>query len=89
MGIEELYPENFDTDDKIRFDMLVCQSIQLYPQLEYDDWLIKLAVIDHIQKERGRHKKATPEFVEAFRKKYENLPNVYHTPTEENTITIE
>lgn len=91
MANQELYPSTFDDDDKIRFDILVLQSRQLYPQLSNDDWLIKLAVIQHIQKERGRYMDISPDAIKKIKEMYQNLPNLYITPNEleENSIIVE
>ncbi len=91
MANQELYPSTFDDEDKIRFDILVLQSRQLYPQLSNDDWLIKLAVIQHIQKERGRYMDISPDDIKKIQEMYQNLPNLYITPIEleENSIIIE
>jgi hypothetical protein len=89
MTTKELYPPSFDDDDKIRFDILVAQSKLLYPHLENDEWLIKLAVIHHINQERGRNMDISSEEIKKIKEQYDNLPNIYFTPDEENTITIE
>ena len=91
MANQELYPSTFDDDDKIKFDILVLQSKQLYPQLSNDDWLIKLAVIQHIQKEKGRYMDISPDAIKKIQEMYQNLPNLYITPNEleENSIIVE
>jgi hypothetical protein len=91
MTFKELYPENFTNDDKIEFDVLLAQSLQLYPQFQEETWLAKLAVIDYIQKKNGRHEPSSLEFVEKIRNMYVNLPNSYETPLDnnENTIVVE
>ena len=38
---DELYPDDFDEDDKLQFDMYLEQSKMLFPKLANDEWLIK------------------------------------------------
>ena len=38
---DELYPDDFDEDDKLQFDMYLEQSKMLFPKLANDEWFIK------------------------------------------------
>jgi hypothetical protein len=91
MANQELYPSTFTDEDKINYDILFRQSIQLYPQFDNDHWLVSLAVIQHIQKERGRYMDISPDAIKKIQEMYQNLPNLYITPNEleENSIIIE
>ena len=41
---EEIFPDDFDEDDKLQFDMYFEQSKLLFPKLANDEWLIKKAI---------------------------------------------
>ena len=45
---EELYPESFDDDDKLNFDILLEQSKLMFPKMASYEWLIKKGVIAYI-----------------------------------------
>ena len=49
---EDIYPDNFSDDDKINFDNLLSQAISIYPNIEV--WVMKIAIVAHINKENGR-----------------------------------
>ncbi len=38
---DELYPDDFNEDDKLQFDMFLEQLKKLFPKLANDEWLIK------------------------------------------------
>ena len=47
---KEVYPDNFNEDDIIEFDILLAQSKIIYPKIE--DWMLKIAIIGHIYEEK-------------------------------------
>ena len=47
---DELYPDDFDEDDKLQFDMYLEQSKMLFPKLSNDDWLIKKGIFAYMRK---------------------------------------
>ena len=49
---EELYPDDFDEDDKLQFDLLLEQSKMLFPKLANDEWLIKTGIIAYMRKNK-------------------------------------
>jgi hypothetical protein len=51
---EELYPEDFDEDDKLEFDLLLEQSKMLFPKLANDDWLIKTGIAAYMRRRKER-----------------------------------
>lgn len=51
---DELYPEEFTDDDKLRFDELWEQSKTLHSDVhETDPWIIRLAIIGHMRAQKG------------------------------------
>ncbi len=49
---EELYPDDFDEDDKLQFDMYLEQSKILFPKLANDEWLIKKGILACMRKSK-------------------------------------
>lgn len=82
---KEVYPEHFTESDKIDYDILVSQAKQIYPKM--DDWCISLAVIAHINNEKGMKVPATQEEVQELKSKYDLSNNtIYETPEDENVV---
>ena len=79
---EEIYDDSFDDDDKIAFDNYLIQSRILYPNL--DDYIMKLAITAHINKERGRGIPLDKDEALRLREQYlSNIKGVYETPIKE------
>ena len=76
---EDIYPEDFDDDDKLNFDVLLAQALNIYPNIEI--WIMKLAIIAHINKEKGKGVPLDREEAEKLREKYQKaIQSVYETP---------
>lgn len=82
---KEVYPEHFTETDKIDYDILVSQAKQIYPKM--DEWCISLAVIAHINNEKGMKVPATQEEIDELKNKYDLSNNtLYETPEDENIV---
>jgi hypothetical protein len=83
---EEIYPDEFTDDDKVNFDSLLAQAINIYPN--YESWIMKLAIVAYINKENGRGIPLDKEEALKLREKYLNIQPIYETPprppTEDN-----
>ena len=84
---EEIYPEDFSDDDKLNFDVLLAQALNIYPNIEI--WIIKLAIIAHINKEKGKGVPLDREEAEKLRKQFLNIQPIYETPKINNISSIE
>ena len=49
---EEIFPDDFDEDDKLQFDMYFEQSKLLFPKLANDEWLIKKGILAFMRKQK-------------------------------------
>ena len=49
---EELYPDDFDEDDKLQFDIFFEQSKIVFPRLANDEWLIRKGIFAYMRKNR-------------------------------------
>ena len=68
---KEIYPEDFDEEDKERFDLLLKQAKLLFPNLIGDEWLIKTGIIAFMRKEkRGDIEPSTDEEIDAIKQQY-------------------
>ena len=47
---DEIFPDDFDEDDKLQFDMYLEQSKMLFPKLSNDEWLIKKGIFAYMRK---------------------------------------
>ena len=84
---EDIYPEDFDDDDKLNFDVLLAQALNIYPNIEI--WIMKLAIIAHINKEKGKGVPLDREEAEKLRERYLNIQPIYETPKINNISSIE
>jgi hypothetical protein len=81
---EELYPEDFDEDDKLEFDLLLEQSKMLFPKLVKDDWLIKTGIIAYMRKKKkGDVEPPSQEEIANIRNQYTKDTIYYTEPIEE------
>jgi len=81
---EELYPEDFDEDDKLEFDLLLEQSKMLSPKLVKDDWLIKTGIIAYMRKQKlGDTEPPSQEEIASIRNQYTKDTIFYTEPIEE------
>jgi len=80
---EELYPEDFDEDDKLEFDLLLEQSKMLFPKLANDDWLIKKGIFAYMRKQKlGDTEPPSQEEIASIRNQYTKDTIFYTDPIE-------
>ena len=78
---EEIYPLHWTDEDKINFDDLLFKSKLMYPN--YDEFIMKLAITAHINREKGVGVPLDLEEAERLKKLYlDNVKAVYETPKE-------
>lgn len=83
---QEVYPDCFDEDDKVNFDMLVAEAKRIFPR--YEEWMIKIAVTAYIYQEKGLAVPKTTEEVDELKNKYDLTDTkLYETPIDE-TVEI-
>lgn len=76
---KEIYPSDFTEEDKVNFDLLVADAKRIFPTFE--EWMIKLAVIAHINHMKGLGIPSTQEEIEAIKNQYDLSDNkVYVSP---------
>lgn len=79
---EEIYPEEWDDEDKFNFDSLLLKAKQLYPK--YDEWVMKLAITAHINMEKGVINPVKQEDIDKLQEQYKNaVKPIYETPPRE------
>ena len=79
---EDIYPTNWDDEDKVNFDSLLAQAQSIYPN--YESWIMKLAIIAHINKEKGNGVPLNKEEALKLREQYtSNIKGIYETPKRE------
>jgi hypothetical protein len=84
---EELYPESFDDDDKLNFDILLEQSKLMFPKMANDEWLIKTAVIAYINRQkRGETEPPSEQEIASIRNQYTQNTVFYTEPIEDKDI---
>jgi hypothetical protein len=90
-NIEELYPEDFDEDDKLEFDLLLEQSKMLFPKLVPDEWLIKKGIYAYMRKKKlGDVEPPSQEEIAKIRNSYTKDTIFYTEPIETtNEVSIE
>jgi len=88
---EELYPEDFDEDDKLEFDLLLEQSKMLFPILVPDEWLIKKGIYAYMRKKKlGDVEPPSQEEIAKIRNSYTKDTIFYTEPIETtNEVSIE
>ena len=90
---DELYPDDFDEDDKLQFDMYLEQSKMLFPKLSNDDWLIKKGIFAYMRKTKmGDTEPPSHEEIASIRNQYTKDTIFYTEPIEkevDNEIIVE
>ena len=80
---DEIYPEDFDENDKLEFDLLLEQSKMLFPKLVKDDWLIKTGIIAYMRKRKfGDTEPPSQEEIANIRNQYTKDTIFYTDPIE-------
>jgi hypothetical protein len=76
---EELYPEEFTEEDKLKFDMFFEQSKLLFPKLACDEWVLKMGIYAFMKKEKlGDTEPPSQEEIASIKNQY-SKENVYYT----------
>ena len=47
-----LYPDDFNDEDKLTYDILLEQSKQLFPNLMGDEWLLRMGILAYMRKQK-------------------------------------
>ena len=68
---DEIYPDDFDENDKLQFDLFLEQSKMLFPKLANDDWLIKKGIFAYMRKQKlGDTEPPSQEEIASIRNQY-------------------
>ena len=68
---DEIYPDDFNDDDKLEFDVLLEQSKILFPKLAGEDWLIKKGILACMRKNKlGDTEPPSQEEIASIRNQY-------------------
>ena len=87
---KEVYPDDFDEDDKLEFDILLEQSKLMFPKLSGEDWLIRNGVISYLRKKKnGDVEPPSNEEIAELKNKYINKTSVYHYEEPKERVEIE
>jgi hypothetical protein len=80
---DELYPEEFDDDDKIQFDYYLEQSKLVFPKMANEEWLLKMGIKAYMLKQKkGIDTQPTEEEIAEIRNQYSNDTVYYTEPIE-------
>lgn len=85
----EVYPEDFNEDEKLEFDLLFEQSKMMFPKLASEEWLIRSGVLAYIRKKRlGDIEPVSDEEIAKIKNAYTNEQSVYYyeEPKEQKEI---
>ena len=74
----EIYPQDFDEDQKISYDLFIRQGKLLFPEAE--EWTIKMAVEAYVRLGTNERPKISQEEIDEWKAKYDNTTCVYETP---------
>jgi hypothetical protein len=87
---KELYPEEFDEDDKLKFDYYLEQSKLMFPKMGNDEWLLKTGIKAFMLKEkRGIDEPATEDEIAEIKKKYSDDGVYYYSEPELKPEAVE
>lgn len=76
---KEIYPEDFNEDDKLEFDILLEQSKMLFPNLSNEEWLIKTGVISFIRKKKnGDNEPLNKDEIAKIKNDYLDKTSIYY-----------
>jgi hypothetical protein len=82
---EEIFPDDFDEDDKLQFDLYFEQSKMLFPKLSNDEWLIKKGIFAYMRKSKmGDIEPPSQEEIADIRNQYTKDTIFYTEPIEVN-----
>lgn len=75
----EVYPEDFDEDEKLDFDLLLEQSKMMFPKIANEEWLIRSGIMAYMRKKKlGDVEPPTDEEIAKMRNAYINENSVYY-----------
>jgi hypothetical protein len=78
---DEIYPDDFNDDDKLEFDVLLEQSKILFPKLAGEDWLIKKGILAYMRKNKlGDTEPPSQEEISDIRNQYTKDTIFYTEP---------
>jgi hypothetical protein len=81
---DEIYPDDFNDDDKLEFDVLLEQSKILFPKLAGEDWLIKKGILAYMRKNKlGDTEPPSQEEIASIRNQYTKDTIFYTEPIDE------
>lgn len=81
---DEIYPDDFNDDDKLEFDVLLVQSKILFPKLAGEDWLIKKGILAYMRKNKlGDTEPPSQEEIASIRNQYTKDTIFYTEPIDE------
>ena len=81
---DEIYPDDFNDDDKLEFDVLLEQSKILFPKLAGEDWLIKKGILAYMRKNKlGDTEPPSHEEIASIRNQYTKDTVFYTEPIDE------
>ena len=81
---DEIYPDDFNDDDKLEFDVLLEQSKVLFPKLAGEDWLIKKGILAYMRKNKiGDTEPPSQEEIASIRNQYTKDTIFYTEPINE------
>lgn len=94
---KEIYPEDFEEEDKLRYDVLLEQAKILFPKMINEEWALRCGIIAFMRKEKqGIDTNATEEEINKIKQNYDNEAVYYTEPVNEpltneppNIITVE
>jgi len=84
-----LYPDDFNDDDKLNYDILLEQSKQLFPNLIGDEWLLRMGILAYMRKQKmGDAEPPTDDEIKEIKQQY-RPDAVYYTETEDCPVINE
>lgn len=78
--IKEIYPQDFNEEQKKEYDFYIRQSKLMFPEAE--EWTLKLGVEAFIRLGDKERKEISKEQIEEIKSKYDNENKVYETPSD-------
>ena len=80
---DEIYPEDFDENDKLQIDFFLEQSKMLFPKLANEEWLIKKRIFACMRKQKlGDTEPPSQEEIASIRNQYTKDTIFYTDPIE-------
>lgn len=78
-----LYPDDFNDEDKLQYDILLQQSKQLFPNLMGDEWLLRMGILAYMRKQKmGDTEPPTDDEIKEIKQQYKPDAVYYTEPNE-------